>query len=222
MCGVAACRPSLHNQASLADDPLSPVLFTAAVQRCATASHMAVRHLAACALAPLIPPEDLAPTLHRLLGDTHAAAPSPTLNVVRPGLTPFVCSAIVLGVFETPCALSCWEVRELPAMLLCLLRCYMPAFASPISLGKPSHSVWTLASTTRTNNNTVVVIMTTTIIIIIIITIIIIIIIYWYKNMHLSACTCQRAPFGCKVVSTGSIALELGPRHTIYPAVSNS
>ena len=74
-------RPSLHNQSSLVDDPFSPALFTEAVQRCATASQMAVRHLAACALAPLIPPEELPATLQRLLAD---AQPSQgcNLNVV--------------------------------------------------------------------------------------------------------------------------------------------
>ena len=75
-------RPSLHNQSTLADDPLSPALFTEAVQRCATASQMAVRHLAATALAPLTPPEELAPTLLRLLA-TATASPAPDLNVVR-------------------------------------------------------------------------------------------------------------------------------------------
>ncbi len=66
----------------MADDPLSPALFTEAVQRCATASQMAVRHLAAAALAPLTPPEELAPTLLRLLA-TATASPTPDLNVVR-------------------------------------------------------------------------------------------------------------------------------------------
>ena len=77
-----SCRPSLHNQSTLAHDPLSPALFTEAVQRCATASQMAVRHLAAAALAPLTPPEELAPTLLRLLA-TATASPAADLNVVR-------------------------------------------------------------------------------------------------------------------------------------------
>jgi len=75
-------RPSLHNQSTLADDPLSPALFTEAVQRCATASQMAVRHLAAAALAPLTPPEELAPTLLCLLA-TATASPGPGHNTVR-------------------------------------------------------------------------------------------------------------------------------------------
>ena len=78
------CRPSLHNQSTRADDPLSPASFTEAVQKCATASHMAVRQLAAHALAPLIPPEELAPMLTRLL--SYATKPrgphAPSLNVV--------------------------------------------------------------------------------------------------------------------------------------------
>ncbi|KAL0046958.1 hypothetical protein WJX82_002976, partial [Trebouxia sp. C0006] len=79
---LSRLRPSLHNQSTLADDPLSPALFTEAVQRCATASQMAVRHLAATALAPLTPPEELAPTLLRLLA-TATASPAPDLNVVH-------------------------------------------------------------------------------------------------------------------------------------------
>ena len=43
---------------------------------------MAVRHLAATALAPLTPPEELAPMLLRLLA-TATASPAPDLNVVR-------------------------------------------------------------------------------------------------------------------------------------------
>ena len=53
----------------------------AAVQQCATASQMAVRCLAARSLAPLVPPEDLAPMLQQLL--THAqTAASSNLNAV--------------------------------------------------------------------------------------------------------------------------------------------
>ncbi len=78
---LSHCRPSLHNQSTLADDPLSPALFTEAVQRCATASQMAVRHLAANALAPLIPPEELGSTLLQLLATTDPS-PSSSLNVV--------------------------------------------------------------------------------------------------------------------------------------------
>ena len=84
-------RPSLHNQSTLADDPLSPALFTEAVQRCATASQMAVRHLAAAALAPLTPPEELAPTLLHLLA-TATASPAPDLNVVPLWINIGVCS----------------------------------------------------------------------------------------------------------------------------------
>ncbi|DBA77762.1 TPA: hypothetical protein ACH3X2_008451 [Trebouxia sp. C0005] len=79
---LSRLRPSLHNQSTSADDPLSPALFTEAVQSCATASQMAVRHLAAAALAPLTPPEELAPTLLRLLA-TATASPAPNLNVVH-------------------------------------------------------------------------------------------------------------------------------------------
>lgn len=81
---MPCCRPSLHNQSTLADDPLSPACFTEAVQHCATANHMAVRQLAACALAPLIPPEELAPMLLRLLTDVNGSCGShgSSLNVV--------------------------------------------------------------------------------------------------------------------------------------------
>lgn len=84
--GAQWCRPSLHNQSTLADDPLSPACFTEAVQKCATASHMAVRQLAARALAPLTPPEELAPTLLRLLTHVNGARGSAgsSLNVVWP------------------------------------------------------------------------------------------------------------------------------------------
>lgn len=83
---VSRCRPSLHNQSTLADDPLSPACFTEAVQHCATANHMAVRQLAACALAPLIPPEELAPMLLRLLTHVNGSRGShgTSSNVVRP------------------------------------------------------------------------------------------------------------------------------------------
>ncbi|DBB01023.1 TPA: hypothetical protein ACH3X1_000923 [Trebouxia sp. C0004] len=79
---LSRLRPSLHNQSTLADDSLSPVVFTEAVQHWATASQMAVRHLAAAALAPLTPPEELAPTLLRLLA-TATASPAPNLNLVH-------------------------------------------------------------------------------------------------------------------------------------------
>jgi len=39
------CRPSLHNQSTLADDPLSPALFTEAPACYATASQMALEHI---------------------------------------------------------------------------------------------------------------------------------------------------------------------------------
>ena len=83
---ASCCRPSLHNQSTLADDPLSPACFTQAVQKCATAGHMAVRQLAARALAPLTPPEELAPTLLRLLTHVNGAQGSAGsfLNVVWP------------------------------------------------------------------------------------------------------------------------------------------
>ncbi len=103
-------RPSLHNQSTLADDPLSPALFTEAVQSCATASQMAVRHLAAAALAPLTPPEELAPTLLRLLA-TATASPAPDLNVVR------LWSTLVYAL-DTPCR----PEVSLESLLFCLCR----------------------------------------------------------------------------------------------------
>jgi hypothetical protein len=44
------------------DDPLSPAAFLAAVRRCATQRHHAVRALASRALTPLVPAEAVRPT----------------------------------------------------------------------------------------------------------------------------------------------------------------
>jgi hypothetical protein len=83
----ARCRPSpqVAGGAEGDADPLSPAAFAPAVQLCAAAPAMAVRQLAARALAPLVPPRQLLPTLLGLLGSLPSALPVRDHNqVLRP------------------------------------------------------------------------------------------------------------------------------------------
>lgn len=121
------CRPSLHNQSTAASSSSSPARFMAAVQQCATASQMAVRCLAARSLAPLVPPEALAPMLQQLLTQAQTAIGC-NLNAVS-------CRACIphqhLGISAMhisllahahPCLLAYAHVGLL-AYVVCLLSC---------------------------------------------------------------------------------------------------
>lgn len=88
----------MHNQSTAASSATSPARFVLAVHQCATASQMAVRSLAAKALAPLTPPEDLVPMLSQLLTQAQAAA----------GRNHNVVNACTLGQLLTQASTHCW------------------------------------------------------------------------------------------------------------------
>lgn len=64
-------------------DALSPAAFAPVVKGFASARQLAVRHLAARALAPLVPPNELRSTLEGLLASIPAAPPITNHNQVR-------------------------------------------------------------------------------------------------------------------------------------------
>lgn len=64
-------------------DALTPAAFAPVVKAFASARPLAVRHLAARALAPLIPPEELCAALMELLQDVPCQGPLLHSNKVR-------------------------------------------------------------------------------------------------------------------------------------------
>ncbi|KAK9830510.1 hypothetical protein WJX72_012147 [[Myrmecia] bisecta] len=83
---LSRLRPSLHNRSTALVNRLTPAAFTPVVQRCACARPLAIRHLAARALAPLVPPEELAATLADLLGQVPVAGAIQHANKVHGAL----------------------------------------------------------------------------------------------------------------------------------------
>ena len=65
-------------------DELSPSVFVPVVRQFALARPMAVRHLAAQALAPLVTPEQLGPMLESILSDVPCSPPVSSHNQVSP------------------------------------------------------------------------------------------------------------------------------------------
>jgi len=72
---LSRLRPSAAAGAGAADDALAPAAFAPVVRACARARQAAVRHLAARALAPLVPSDALAAALAAALADVPAAPP---------------------------------------------------------------------------------------------------------------------------------------------------
>ena len=67
---------------SVQGDELSPAVFAPVVRQFALARPMAVRHLAAQALAPLVTPEQLGPVLESILSDVPCSPPISSHNQV--------------------------------------------------------------------------------------------------------------------------------------------
>jgi len=73
---LSRLRPSAAAAgAGAADEPLAPAAFAPVVRACARARQATVRHLAARALAPLVPPDALPAALAAALADVPAAPP---------------------------------------------------------------------------------------------------------------------------------------------------
>ena len=66
------------------EDELSPGVFAPVVRQFALARPMAVRHLAAQALAPLVMPEQLGAMLESILSDVPCSPPISSHNQVSP------------------------------------------------------------------------------------------------------------------------------------------
>ncbi|BDA45482.1 probable thyroid adenoma-associated protein homolog [Coccomyxa sp. Obi] len=80
---LARLRPSPHSRNAAEVDALTPAAFAPVVRAFASARPLAVRHLAARALAPLVPPEELCAALMELLQDVPCHGPLVNCNQVH-------------------------------------------------------------------------------------------------------------------------------------------
>lgn len=76
-------------------DPLTPAAFAPVVKVFASARPLAVRHLAARALAPLVPPEELCGTLQELLEGVPSQRPIANHNEVRHSSIQYICEDLL-------------------------------------------------------------------------------------------------------------------------------